>query len=139
MPDESIQSFLLENGVGYAMAIHTDLAMPIEFFACEESGAAVLAKLDYTLFSEAGREMQSFQSAVQKSGEIFHFTVTVEPTAFTEDGDPGYDGNESENYKAIYEKYQGYNIWQGYDLTITFCDESGTVVGEITEKEYRGG
>ena len=60
--------------------------------------------------------------------------VTVEPNSYTEDGQLGYDGNETENYKAVYEKYLGYNIWQGYTLKIRFLNEDGDVVGEIAEK-----
>ena len=133
VPDESIQQFPLENGMGYAMAIHSDPATPLEIFAYEDSGKAVMAELEYTLFSEAGREMQAHQSVVQKSQEIFHFTVTVEPISYTEDGRPAYDGNEPENYKAIYEQYLGNNIWQEYELTMTFYDADGNVVGEISE------
>lgn len=135
VPDESIQEFPLEDGMGYAMAIHTDPALPLEFFLYEDSGTAVSAELAYTLFSEAGREMQAFQATVSRSGDIFHIPVTVAPNSYIKDGQPGYDGNEVENYKAIYEQYLGYSIWQGYTLTVTFLDADGSPIGRIEKTE----
>lgn len=132
VPDESIQAFPVRDGMGFCMARNNEMELPLEIFAYEESGKAASAKLQYTITYE-GEILAEYERTGWKQGKLFEFQVNVEPSGYAEDGSPYYDGNTQEYSTDIYEVYQGYSIWSGYELTITFYDETGAEIGEIYE------
>lgn len=132
VPDESIQTFPIQDGMGFCMARNNELELPLEIFAYEESGKAASAKLWYAISYE-GETLAEYERSGWKHGNLFEFQVNVEPSGYTEDGSPYYDGDTQEIVTDVYEVWQGYNIWANYELTITFYDEAGAVIGEIYE------
>lgn len=131
--DRSIQEFPLTDGAGFAMARNRgSVAMPMDFIAYEESGKAVSAELRYSVSLESG-EQYDYEMTVLPEGQVFRFCLTLEPSMYTDNGQPAYDGVESDAVTDIYEVYQGYRVWSDYELTITFLDEAGNTVARLRE------
>ena len=131
--DRSIQEFPLTDGAGFVMAQNRgSVAMPMDFVAYEETGQAAKAQLRYSLTRASG-EQYDYEMTVLPEGQVFRFCLTLEPSMYTDSGQPAYDGNETEAVTDIYEVYQGYRVWSDYELTITFLDEAGNIVDELRE------
>ncbi len=127
--DETIQTFPIEDGKGFAMVCNREMELPLEIWAWEESGQAVTAKLKYEIWDEEDRYV--FKVNGEKTGKVFYLPVLAHAFGFSHDGRPYYDGAESLAMEDIYQDYLGYRLHQSYKLTIQLLDERGGEVGII--------
>lgn len=132
VPDRSIQSFPLEEGFGFAMAVNRGVGQVMEFFAYDASGKADTATLKYTI-SQDGKEACAYNLGVLGENGVFRFCLTQTPLGYTDDGWPLYDGGEPELMTDIYEVWQGYSICTNYDFSITFY-QGDREVGSLQER-----
>ena len=123
-----IRENAFRDGMAWGMVFQGD---GLDFYAVEESGQAVRAVLAYCLYSKVEHPDLCYTAEAACVDGVFELPVRDQ----YEMDDETHWRAEVEHQRDIYDdRYYGYRIHSDYELTITFYDAGGKIVGQIVEE-----